>query len=609
MPSPFLRILFIPIFMSNLPSCQRRSESGLSDESTNQSEAIPTVDGKIALDGFIVGGSFGSCTEEAIRHWGGACDRLMGRVYQTFQHYQIQYDRDHFCGQPVNKSPFGEGFLYVSNPSYQFVVNPEDKIIRRIGPSIVGQEAKSYELYYAFESFLDECFTQIAKIKAKNDPSFITADCGKPELKVIQLSSPDPNTTGKVHFKISSQMRMYSRENASGSTQATQKTTPKLLSAMRYNDTIAALAIDGSSTNKAIYAAGFAGSVGKLDLKSKKIVWQKNLTNPQPTSVRESTGIDTLALSSNGAVLAAGGSYGYLTMLDATTGKKLRYLSCREPNFLDHHYLGLTFNASSRVLFSMANRDTYPNHYVSYNSKRFPSDDSTTLTAHTLKAWDSQTGKIIWSKDFKISDFIAMKVVQNENFLIVSTTASVMLVNAKNGEKVQSFDLVRYEGNIPGSFISAAAFNKDLRILAIAAFSGVMLIDTQSLKLISRLTADMPFELGNLTFSKDDSRLTGIDAWGSVYEWSVRNLSLEKQGRDESLAIGSNGPRLMPIVKLPDQSIYLSISTGLDGSGVLIPAAPDPSELSKNVCEPDLKKDLPPLQLRDAQMLHFISFE
>ena len=340
----------------------------------------------------------------------------------------------------------------------------------------------------------------------------------------------------------------------------------------------------------------------KIDLETGLKVWDKNLTNPEPSSVRETTSIGAVAVSTDSKWIAGGGDYGYLALLSGDTGTKSQIFSCDPQMFAPEHFQALAFSADTRTLLSASTIQTYPVNNSGYNKMRFP-DRSAELLKHRIVRWDTQTGTLSWSQTFEAGAVLQIGFSHSQDTVLLAATDRVSILSAISGELIREYKLGFYEGDLLGSFISGATFSPDLRLLAISSFSGVTLIDTQSGKMLKRLRANLESELGRPEFFDSGNFLKAFDAYGNIYEWNLVTGDLSRMGRAQDFSLTYNGPSAMPILSLANGKFLIQTASQAGGGmGVTIPRI-EPSSGYPLLCKSGPDADLPPLTLKESAVL------
>lgn len=593
------KITLIPLLVLTSIAC-RVGQKGPSDLLDESEVIVPIVDGKIRLQGFIAGGGYSTNLNEAITSAGSACDQVTTLVFQTFDRYRIKKsDAMHDgCGQPKNENPFRDsGFLYVYRPEFLYTVDPGDVIVERPGVELKGDVAPNYSLWSAFQSFNKVCFREIESLKSKMGVAFIGATCGDVKILKTMVYSPDHHAE-VPNFQLTSKLRTFIRKGAAS--QPPQTTKLKATNLVSLPEVAQAISsVNPNSTE--ILISTFAGTVTKVDLRNGVKLWEKNLTNPSITSVRETTALNAISVSSDGKWVAVGGDYGYLALLNAATGAKIKLLSCDPQMFLPFHFQAVSFDKDQRSLVSAAAMGPYPPPGNGYNQMSFPRSEQRTQTVK-ITNWDTQTYSAKWTKDLQSGDVLQVGFSQSQNFVIVAASNKVMLLSASDGKLVREFKLSDYEGPLEGSFISGASFSDDLRLLAISSFSGVTVINSESSQAVQKLRATLKFELGRPEFISSSNQVRAYDAWGNVFWWDILSGKLLKTAIAPGLTINYNGPATMPILSLSQGRFLVQTQSSLGGNALNVPRL-QPSSINQNICLAGEAADLPSLQIRTAARL------
>ncbi len=564
---------------------------------------IPIVDGVIELDGFIAGGHFSERQAEAIQSADRSCDHVFTNAFNHFDRFRVvrkkssaNYDG---CGLPVNETPFGMGYLYVFRPKIFVRVDPDDDVVEVDGADISGIEAPQHRLDDAFTSFNDTCFSEITKLKAKLGSKIIAAACGTAKSSIRMSYSPEhrmdlPNLT------IRSKMKVYLRKNEPGKSLAfsTLPLMPRF--SIELTDTIQAMAQAGPD-QPVLFAVNFAGSISKIDIKTKRIIWEKNLTNPQPSSVRETTPLNTVAVSRDGLIVVAGGDNGYLALLDSQSGQKIRLFSCDARMFENYHYVGLHIDQSNRSVYSVARLSGNAHTSSGYNRMKFP-HGPTEIARYRVTRWNLETGRAFWNVDLEAGAVISVGVTRDESLGYIIASDRVVLLKPVSGEVFKEFSLSHYEAPFDGAIISGASFSQDMRLLAVSAFSGIILIDTQSGKMLRRFRAGLIAELGNPEISIPNQRLRAFDAQGHLYEWDLLSGQLVGEGFNQGFSLSYNGPPNMPILSILNGQYIIKgdIQMGpVGGVAIHIPRL-QPVRANERLCMAGADSDLPSLTIRKA---------
>lgn len=167
---------------------------------------------------------------------------------------------------------------------------------------------------------------------------------------------------------------------------------------------------------------------------------------------------------------------------------------------------------------------------------------------------------------------------------------------------MQNFALSHFEAPFGGSFISGASFSPDLRLLALSGFSGVMLIDTQSHKLVRRLRAPLENELGKPEVSAERQLVRAFDAYGRIYEWDLRSGRLIGQGR-ANYALNANGPAQMPILSQSGGRFLLQTQSDFSSGSSVSLERLQPAIGVEKLCLAGEGNDLPDLTIRRSAKL------
>ncbi len=582
----------------DLAAC-RGVQKGPSDLLDDKEVIVPITDGKIRLQGFIAGGGPSYDQSEAISAAASACSQLRTLVYQAFDQYRVKKsDAMHDgCGQPANEKPFGDSaFLYVYRPEFSYEVDPGDIVVERLGPKIKGEVGPNHSLWSAFDSFNRVCFKEIEALKTQLGVALLAATCGDAEIIKSKIYSPDHH--GNVpNFQLKSRIRLFVRKGAQPP--AAQTVTLKSSTLVSLPDVAQAISSVGPNSTEVVISTA-AGSVTKVDLRSGRKLWEKNLTNLSLTSVRDSTALNALSVSSDGKWIAVGGDYGYLALLNGATGSKIKLLSCHSQMFLPLHFQALAFANDQRSLVTAASLDSFPPPGTTYNKIRFPAEQR--LRAVKITNWDTQSYSARWSRELKAGNILQVGFSHSQNFVIIATSNKVILLSATDGTLVREFSLSAYEGNLTGSFISGASFSDDMRLLAISSFSGVTIIDSESSRTVQKLRATLKFELGRPEFISSSNQVRAYDAWGNVFQWDAVSGKLLQVANAPGLTINYNGPASMPILSLSQGKFLVQTQSELLGSAINIPRA-QPSASNNTICLAGDAGDLPPLQLRPIAKL------
>ena len=592
--------LYIVIVTSLFICCGPSSNFTTDSFSQLTDDQIETTDGVLEIGGFTAGGGFSESQRDAYRTANGKCSDLYSNSLNTFGLHRVIYPSGALsyrkCGDAVNETPFGRGYLYVYRPVIRIRLDPEDEVRLLQGIQISGVEAPQYSLDQAYSSYLAVCFAEIKKLKIKFGGKFIAASCGESQSK-IRMSYSESHRKELPNLTIHSKMNIYLRANDPGRASDFETLVPKVVSNIELVDLARSFATSNQNSPE-VYATHFVGAITKINLKTKKIVWEKNLTNPSPNSVRETTSINTSAVSRDGRYVVAGGSYGYLALLDALTGDKLRVLSCHPKMFSPFHYVSVHIADAGQSIYTVAHLTQFPKNSTNYNRMIFPADKPAELSSFKLEKWQLLTGKKTWSIDFKSSEVLRVGSNNGSEKISVVAKDRVVVFNSSTGEEIKEFPLSFYEGDLKGSIISGASFSDDMRFLAISAFSGVIMINAQSTKMIRRYRANLKFELGNAEISVADESLRAFDAHGSFYEWELQTGALKKTGYDDRISLNYNGPHNMPMKSLQNGRFFMySTSKYGGGSGVQVPRSAENQNYEK-ICQSGPAADLTPLKIK-----------
>jgi WD40 repeat protein len=573
---------------------------------SQEGRPVPVTAGTIELDGFIAGGDFSENQPTAIDSAISSCSEVISLAYNTFDRFRFNsgtgLDSARNCRTPSNESPFGSGYLYVYRPKFQYSVDPEDTVLEVDGPETSGEEAPQYELFEAYTSFTKDCLNKIEKLRTELGTAMIAATCGHAKSSV-RLSYSEDHRMDLPNLTISSKIMIYIRKDAK--TRSTDFRPLELAQnrSIMLSDSINGMA-QGLSDRSAIVTVHFAGAATKIDLETGHVLWVKNLTNPSPDSVRETTSLNSIAVSDNGRLLAVGGDNGYLVLLDGETGAKTKILDCDPRMFAPSHYTALKIDRSTRTLFSVALQSNNPPPSTGYNRMSFPRRDHELNERHKISRWDLSTGQSMWSVERVSGPNIAIGLNADEKMVYVVNTDRVAILNAVTGSEIREFKLEDYEGSLKGSELTGATFSDDMRLLAVSSFSGVIVIDTESGRMIHRLRAPLTNELGNPGFSGDGKRLRAFTAFGAVYDWNILSGELVGEGNNEGLILTTNGPHNMPIMTYADKTFLLQAGTSFRGGiGIHLPrtVAIDPMA---SICKAGLENELPPLTIRSLGLLN-----
>ncbi len=573
---------------------------------------VPTPNGTLVLDGFIAGGSYSERQSEAVSSAISQCESLIVQMMEFVGRFRLHYKRSQSyserCGKPENETPFGRGYLYVFRPQMQIQVDPEDEIIEVAGPAIEGTEAPQHMLYDAYTSFNARCFAEGARLRSEMGTALVAFSCGKAETKTRMEFLPSHGRE-MPNLLLQSQMKIYLRRNDPGRTAEVQNVRLQSLFQVSLVDSIESI-VPGHTEYPSVLTTHFPGVIAKVDLRQKRLLWEKNLTNPEPSSVRQTTGLTAVSASHDGEVVAVGASYGYLALLDGDTGIKTKILTCDRKMFAGKHYTALHIESSKRYLYSVAQLTTYPDQSTNYNRMSFPDLQQAKEVNLELTQWDLQTGKALWSIPLKGGGALAAGTNHDLSFVYAVTTDRVTVFAALDGKLIKEFPLSHYEAHLAGSLITGASFSDDMRLLAISAFSGVMLINTQTTKMVRRFRAQLKTELGNPEISLETDSIRAFDAYGNIYQWSMGSGALIGQGKDESIALNYNGPLNMPILSMDRGSymVHSNFHSASGGVGVSIPRA-QTVHAQENICQAGPGSELPAVTVRRGAQLNVWSVE
>jgi hypothetical protein len=270
--------------------------------------------------------------------------------------------------------------------------------------------------------------------------------------------------------------------------------------------------------------------------------------------------------------------------------------------FAPLHFQALAFSRDQRILLSAAVQSSYPPSGKNYNDMVFGQPLKTHSVAVT--SWEAQTGTVNWSTEIKSSDILEIGFSHSQDFVLVAAQDRVVVLSAIDGSIIHEYPLSHYEGNLEHSFISGATFSYDLRLLAIASFSGIAIIDTESAKMIQRLRAPLKYELGRPEFIMKNNQLRAFDAHGNVFLWDLASTELRMTALADGLNINYNGPATMPILSLASGRFLVNTQTYMSNGGpiVNVPSG-QPAIAKQKLCETGDDSDLPPLQIRQAAKL------
>lgn len=586
--------VFAVVVVTSCHGPQKRPSSLLSENEV----LVPITDAKIRLRGFIAGGSYSENQNEAIKGANSACSKVFTLLYHTLDHYRMNDTDPNKCGKPFNENPFEDnGFLYVYRPEALYTIDPGDVIVEQNGPNIVGDIAPYHSLWQAFESFNEKCFKQIESLKEEFGSAMIAATCGDGKILKTMTYSPDHHAE-LPNLQVMSQMKIFKRKGY-------LPQRPDII-ALQENrlfslpDLAQAIASVGPNSTEAIIST-FAGSVTKVDLKNGKKLWEKNLTNPSVTSVRETTGLNTVAVSQDQKWVAVGGDYGYLALLNGHTGTKIKVLSCDPQMFQPLHYQAVSFSIDQRSLLAVSVLGEYPPSHSGYNHMKFP-DSHQTMKAIKITLWNTENFSPRWTKEIRAGNILEVGFDHSQNFVIVVASDKVILLSEKNGDLVREFPLAFYEGDLAGSYISGAIFSEDMRLLAISSFSGVTVIESQSSKILQKLRAPLKFELGRPEFISSRNQVRAYDAYGNVFLWDLSTGNLRQMATASGLSTNYNGPATMPLLSLAQGQFLVQTQSMFPGLASYTPRA-QPASGHSNICREGPDADLPALELRSSASL------
>ncbi len=594
---------FIAVFAASLvasPSCAKLQEPRFSSLQETSHRSVSTSEGRLELSGFIAGGSFSQNQREAVSSAGSVCESMLTDLRNYFGMFRFDFNRtSKNCSEPKNESPFGLGYLYVYRPKLELYVDPDDKIIEIDGPKIEGKEAKSHELHAAFSTFHAACSREILSAKDQFREQFVAASCGDAQSTIRQVYSPD-HRSNVPFLTIRSTMKIFLREQTTVSAlTGSLKISPNFTVSLPDN---ANAVVRAHAEYPAVLIPSFAGALTKVDLRTKKTVWQKNLTNPDPDSVRETTALNIVSASEDGSLLAVGADYGYLALLDGNSGMKKRLLSCDPSMMMPKHFVAAKIDQQHRMLYSAAILSNYPNHSTNYNRMIFPMTGAPVRTQSVeIVGWSLESAKENWTKVVELDQVLSLGISADFRLVYVVTALKILVMNALDGELIREYSVRQYEHH-PAARFTGASFSPDMRLLAASGFSGIMLIEAETGKLHRRLRAAFKTEPGNAEILVEEDRIRAHTAYGQFFVWEFGSGTLLAEGENDKFTLNYNGPGNMPILSLENGRFLVKTSASFGGSGVSVPRIGEVNG-HPNLCQVGADADLPDLRIRSLARL------
>jgi hypothetical protein len=289
-----------------------------------------------------------------------------------------------------------------------------------------------------------------------------------------------------------------------------------------------------------------------------------------------------------------------LALLDSQSGQKIRLFSCDPRMSANYHYVGLHIDQTNRSVYSVGRLSDNAHTSTGYNRMRFP-QGKVEIARHRVTRWNLESGRALWSVDLDVGGVLSAEVNRDESLGYIVASDRVVLLKPATGEVFKEFSLSHYEAPFDGAIISGASFSHDMRLLAISAFSGIVLIDTQSGKRLRRFRAGLSAELGNPEISIPNQRLRAFDAQGHVYEWDLLSGQLVGDGFERGFSLSYNGPPNMPILSILNGQYIIKgdIQMSPGGAAAHIPGL-QPVAANERICKAGVDSELPPLTIRNG---------
>lgn len=203
---------------------------------------------------------------------------------------------------------------------------------------------------------------------------------------------------------------------------------------------------------------------------------------PEPQTPPENPAkVDSVALSSDGRVLATGGKYPTITLWDTATGRELRTLEAS-----DEGISSLVFSPDGTTLASSGLTDT--------------------------QLWDVATGHILQTLSNRHGLTESVVFSPDGRILATGGFGTISLWDVASGNELRTLEGDSFEG-------SCAAFAPDGKTLASSGSSGIKLWDVTKGRILRTLGEDSSIK--DLTFSPDGSTL--LSRGEDVKLWDLRS--------------------------------------------------------------------------------------
>lgn len=192
-------------------------------------------------------------------------------------------------------------------------------------------------------------------------------------------------------------------------------------------------------------------------------VWNSDNGSPVRSIVTNSSGVFSLAVSSDGSKIASGGGDGTVTVWDRTTGATLHTFSGHTGRVtaLDFASAGsiiISGGADKTIKIWDAGTGSFVSsinaHSDTVTSVRFHPSENKIVSGskdNTVKYWNSLSGTVLWEKSFPVLSVNAISFNSSGSTIAVGQTASfgnpVILLHSANGDSSSFFNRLSTSSN------------------------------------------------------------------------------------------------------------------------------------------------------------------
>ncbi len=310
------------------------------------------------------------------------------------------------------------------------------------------------------------------------------------------------------------------------------------------------------------------------DIATRRQLWKK--TTPKRTYA--------MAFTRDGSQVVVGGRYQMLRTYDVASGQLLTEFEQSPERHRTVHQLA-RFTSGYRYLLTVATigdeltnaHGHYPELHESERQRlRTPSTQSYFL-------WNAESGKLLNRTSLgDDSTIISLGLSADETRFYTVSATHVTIRELESGQLTRRFPVEDFSAQTSSPVILAAAFDSTMRALALSTLEGVVVLQSESGRVMRKLPIPGELRPNALQFSLNGSELYGTiaGAFSRVLSWDVLRgqvifdepLNQDPSGRVQSeytISTYSLGPL---VVFSPEQQLLVHAFTGEFGaSGAVRP--------------------------------------